>query len=165
MFMGEDYGERRPFCFFAGFEGELAQLVTEGRRREFEEFAAFTVSAAESIPDPIARSTFEASRLDWDYAVSAEGRAHLAFVQGLIGLRARHVVPRLAATGGHAGRVLRAELGAIAVDWRLGDALWQLRAGLSPDAVALPAAEGELISRVGTAGAAPFAEHWLKVPA
>jgi maltooligosyltrehalose trehalohydrolase len=40
--------------------------VTEGRRREFKDFAAFAEAGAETaIPDPQAETTFLASRLDW----------------------------------------------------------------------------------------------------
>jgi maltooligosyltrehalose trehalohydrolase len=40
--------------------------VTEGRRAEFSTFEAFADARARTrIPDPQARSTFEASRLDW----------------------------------------------------------------------------------------------------
>ena len=35
LFMGEEWGETRPFAFFTDFEGELADAVREGRRREF----------------------------------------------------------------------------------------------------------------------------------
>jgi maltooligosyltrehalose trehalohydrolase len=41
MFMGEEWGETRPFVFFTDFEGTLADLVRQGRRREFAAFAAF----------------------------------------------------------------------------------------------------------------------------
>jgi maltooligosyltrehalose trehalohydrolase len=62
MFMGEEWGESRPFLYFTDHHDELGRLVTEGRRREFARFAAFTDPAArESIPDPNAASTFAAS--------------------------------------------------------------------------------------------------------
>jgi maltooligosyltrehalose trehalohydrolase len=61
MFMGEDWGEVRPFLFFAGFGGELAEAVTEGRRREFADFPAFAGHTGD-VPDPIDPATFEASR-------------------------------------------------------------------------------------------------------
>ena len=33
LFMGEEWGETRPFCFFTDFHGELADAVREGRRQ------------------------------------------------------------------------------------------------------------------------------------
>ena len=41
LFMGEEWGETRPFAFFTDFDGDLADAVREGRRREFRHFAAF----------------------------------------------------------------------------------------------------------------------------
>ena len=62
LFMGEEYGERRPFRFFTDHQDPLiAQATRDGRRREFERFAAF---AGDEIPDPQDPRTFEASKLD-----------------------------------------------------------------------------------------------------
>jgi maltooligosyltrehalose trehalohydrolase len=61
LFMGEEYGERAPFQFFTDHdEPAIARATREGRRREFERFAAF---ASDAVPDPQARETFERSRL------------------------------------------------------------------------------------------------------
>src|SRR5690606_5964312 len=66
LFMGEELGATTPFLFFCDYEGELADAVREGRRREFAAFARFSApEAREGIPDPNAESTFAASRLDW----------------------------------------------------------------------------------------------------
>ncbi len=52
---------KRHFFFFSDYEGELADAVREGRRKEFARFKAFTDPAMrEKIPDPNAASTFEA---------------------------------------------------------------------------------------------------------
>ena len=57
LFMGEEYGERRPFQFFTDhIDPAIAEATREGRRREFE-FSG-------EVPDPQARSTFEHSKLD-----------------------------------------------------------------------------------------------------
>jgi maltooligosyltrehalose trehalohydrolase len=62
LFMGEEYGERRPFQFFTDHvDPAIAEATREGRRREFAGFAGFS---ADDVPDPQARSTFEASKLD-----------------------------------------------------------------------------------------------------
>ena len=64
LFMGEEYGETRPFPFFCSFSGrELVQAVREGRKKEF---AAFVSDSAE-IPDPDAKKTFESARLSWSW--------------------------------------------------------------------------------------------------
>jgi maltooligosyltrehalose trehalohydrolase len=61
LFMGEEYGEERPFQFFTDhIDPAMAEATREGRKREFERFSAF----AGDVPDPQARETFERSKLD-----------------------------------------------------------------------------------------------------
>ena len=53
LFMGEEWASARPFQFFCDFEGELAQAVRDGRRREFAKFPAFAdPDVRDRIPDP-----------------------------------------------------------------------------------------------------------------
>ena len=60
LFMGEEYGEQAPFLFFTDhIDEQIARATREGRRREFEAFAAF----GEEMPDPQDPATFEASKL------------------------------------------------------------------------------------------------------
>ncbi len=59
LFMGEEYGETRPFLYFVDHgDEELQRAVREGRRREF---AAFGWRG--EVPDPTSPDTFAASRL------------------------------------------------------------------------------------------------------
>jgi len=61
LFMGEEYGERRPFQFFTDhIDPAIAEATREGRRREFEGFTAFS---GEDIPDPQDAGTFRRSKL------------------------------------------------------------------------------------------------------
>jgi maltooligosyltrehalose trehalohydrolase len=63
LFMGEEYGERRPFQFFSDhIDEEIATATREGRRREFAAFAQF----GHEIPDPQSEETFNRSKLSWD---------------------------------------------------------------------------------------------------
>jgi maltooligosyltrehalose trehalohydrolase len=66
LFMGQEWGVTSPFLFFTDHNADLGPLVTEGRRKEFAGFRAFTDPAARArIPDPQAEETFRRSRLEW----------------------------------------------------------------------------------------------------
>jgi len=82
LFMGEEYGERRPFYFFADPPAALARRVVQGRLRQLRS-NGFT----EPPPSPVELSTQELSRLDWTRAGSPVGQAHRAFVAALTTLR------------------------------------------------------------------------------
>jgi maltooligosyltrehalose trehalohydrolase len=157
IFMGEEWGETRPFAFFTDFDGPLADAVREGRRREFRHFAAFSdASDRASIPDPNDPATFEASKLDWSRPETAEGREWLGYVAELLAVRRREVVPRLAGAGGHAGRVVAADDGIVAVDWRLDGAELRLRANLTDAPLPAPEAPGRAIHGRAAQPLAPF---------
>lgn len=67
LFQGQEWATTSPFQFFTDHNPELGKLVTEGRRREFQAFQAFSDPAArERIPDPQSEQTFANCRLDWD---------------------------------------------------------------------------------------------------
>lgn len=61
LFMGQEWAASTPFQFFTDHDEELGRRVTEGRRREFEDFAGF----GGDVPDPQDPQTFERSRLVW----------------------------------------------------------------------------------------------------
>jgi maltooligosyltrehalose trehalohydrolase len=61
VFMGEEYGETRPFQFFTDhIDPRIAEATREGRKREFAAWASF---AGEDVPDPQSPDTFERSKL------------------------------------------------------------------------------------------------------
>jgi malto-oligosyltrehalose trehalohydrolase len=96
LFMGEEFAASTPFLYFCDFAGELAQAVTEGRRREFARFARFRDPARrETIPDPNAPATFARSKLDWSEARSPDGEAWRSFYRRCLAIRQRRVVPLL----------------------------------------------------------------------
>jgi maltooligosyltrehalose trehalohydrolase len=65
LFMGEEYGETRPFPFFCSFsDPQLVEAVRSGRRREFAELA---FEWGETIPDPQSEATFDSARLTWNW--------------------------------------------------------------------------------------------------
>ncbi|MEX2629129.1 MAG: malto-oligosyltrehalose trehalohydrolase [Tistlia sp.] len=148
LFMGEEWAERRPFCFFTDFHGELADAVREGRRREFRAWSAFADAASRAqIPDPNDPATFEASRLDWGEREGQRGREHLALVRRLLAIRAAEIVPRLAGLGGECGQIRTQDEGVVAVTWTLADgSRLRLDANLAADArPAAPPPPGRLL--------------------
>ena len=96
LFMGEEFAAETPFLFFCDFEKDLAAAVTNGRRSEFAQFAAFASSTArERIPDPNSDATFYASRLNWDAIEQQSHRKWLDFYRELLKLRRDKIVPLL----------------------------------------------------------------------
>ncbi|MFY4730904.1 malto-oligosyltrehalose trehalohydrolase, partial [Nitrospira sp. BLG_2] len=116
LFMGEEYGEPRPFQFFCSFSDPvLIENVRTGRRREFEAF-----HRDGDVPDPQSESTFEASRLSWSWELDPHRSGLRRLYQDL--LRARREWPALrdyvqrsaclAPTGHHVVELVRGESGA-----------------------------------------------------
>lgn len=136
LFMGEEYGEARPFLFFTDFTGDLAEAVRKGRNEEFRSNKAFADAFAKNfVPDPNAPETFAACVL------APHASARLELVKTLIATRSAHIVPRLGGTGGNAGNVREVEGNTFAVSWMLGDGgTLTLAANLSDTPAARPAA-------------------------
>jgi len=121
LFMGEEFAAATPFQFFCDFQGELADAVTEGRRREFAGFRKFADPAARAgIPDPNDPATFVRCKLNWDCLDEPQHKAWLKYYRSLLALRRTHIVPRLSGMDGHAEFELVGASGLV-VRWRLGD--------------------------------------------
>jgi malto-oligosyltrehalose trehalohydrolase len=121
LFQGEEWGASTPFLYFCDFGPGLARAVREGRRREFAHFPQFQGAGAAKVPDPVAPSTFAASKLDWAESLRPPHAHRLRTLRELLSIRRREVAPRLA---GMAGGTARAEMlgpRAFRVRWRLGD--------------------------------------------
>jgi maltooligosyltrehalose trehalohydrolase len=62
LFQGEEWGASTPFCYFTDHsDPQLADAVSEGRKREF---ASFGWDPA-AVPDPQSPETFNMSKLNW----------------------------------------------------------------------------------------------------
>ncbi|WP_213992413.1 malto-oligosyltrehalose trehalohydrolase [Sodalis sp. dw_96] len=142
LFMGEEYGETRPFLFFTDFHGALARAVREGRGKEFEGHAGHE---GESVPDPNAKKTFEMSKLDWKKPDSKVGSDWLALTRELLALRLKHVVPLLATAGGNAGRVVEIAEGFLAVTWTFPKGTLSMALNIGETSRTLPGQPGETI--------------------
>ena len=89
LFMGQEWAASSPFLYFTDHNPELGALVTEGRRKEFGHFTAFSdPHVRSSIPDPQARSTFEVSKLNWDERDREPHAGMLRLYRDLLRLRA-----------------------------------------------------------------------------
>jgi maltooligosyltrehalose trehalohydrolase len=131
LFMGEEWGSKAPFPFFCDFKGDLAEAVRKGRRREY---AWAYAKYGDDVPDPLAPSTFQSAKLDWQSRDTAEQK-RLTLVRDLLSIRAREIVPRLA--GARFGDAHAADNGLLTASWRLGDgAALKLMANLSNAVVA-----------------------------
>jgi len=87
IFMGEEYGEKRPFLFFTDYEDpKLQKAVSQGRK---EEFAKFTW---ENVPDPQDQSTFYASKLTPQSSWDRQNQQLFNFYRDLIALRRSHPI-------------------------------------------------------------------------
>jgi maltooligosyltrehalose trehalohydrolase len=90
LFMGEEYGESRPFLYFVShLDEKLNRLVREGREKEFREFHDNDAP----LPDPASEETFKKSLLSWS-CQEEEGAAMLEYYKRWIQLRKNHPVLR-----------------------------------------------------------------------
>lgn len=83
LFMGEEWGASTKWAYFTDHEEpDLATAVSEGRRKEFAEHGW-----SDEVPDPQARSTRDASVLQWQELDEPTHRALLEWYRALISLR------------------------------------------------------------------------------
>jgi maltooligosyltrehalose trehalohydrolase len=147
FFMGDEWGETRPFLYFTDFDGELGKAVREGRRNEFRKWRAFAdPSLREKIPDPNDPKTADASRIDWSQSKSSDNRV-LKLVRELLALRQEKLVPKFA--GMKLANSSCRKLGdkSVSVTWLCADgSALHIFLNLGDQPVTLPeAAVGELI--------------------
>ncbi|MFB3816462.1 MAG: malto-oligosyltrehalose trehalohydrolase [Candidatus Methylomirabilales bacterium] len=130
LFMGEEYLEAAPFCYFTDFtDAALREAVSRGRR---EEFAAFGWTG--EVPDPQDPATFAASRLDWDLRARPPHAEVLAFYRRLLALRREHPALRAGQLA-----VERLDGATLAVTRRAEDGVAALHLmRFSPEAAAVP---------------------------
>lgn len=157
LFMGEEYGESRPFLFFTDFHGDLARAVREGRAKEFADHAG------ENVPDPNAPETFQRSKLNWKQQHSEEGKAWLAFTRELLLLRQKHIVPLLSAARESSGTVLQTAPGFIAVSWRFPGGTLSLALNISATTVLLPDLPGKTLFAWPNESTGSLSQHSLIV--
>jgi maltooligosyltrehalose trehalohydrolase len=122
LFMGEAWGAEEPFAFFCDFGPDLADAVRDGRRAEFARFPAFCAPEARArIPDPGARETFAAAKLDWRAPERAPHATILDWTRRILTVRANVIVPLMPHLPGGAADWSVIGPSAVAVRWRLED--------------------------------------------
>lgn len=83
IFMGEEYGETAPFCYFISHQDTaLIEAVRQGRAREFPQAFAQNI-----LPDPQSQATFEQCKLHWDLQNQGKHRILRNWYSQLIRLR------------------------------------------------------------------------------
>lgn len=92
LFMGQEWAASTPFAYFSDHGGDLGKSVSEGRKSEFASFSTFGEAAHGAIPDPEARSTFEASRLSWAERERGDHASVLDLYRRLLHLRKTDLV-------------------------------------------------------------------------
>ncbi len=83
LFMGEEFADTAPFLYFTShIDKALAKAVTEGRRKEYAEFAVL-----DHFFDPQSPDTFARSKITWQLVEEVYHREILEFYRELIALR------------------------------------------------------------------------------
>ncbi len=108
LFQGEEYGATSPFLYFADWDGDLKDAVTDGRLRDFGHFAERADGGTGEPPPPCEESTFAASKLDWTEAEQPQGKEWRSFVTGALKARREWFQPRAAdlISGAHSFHML-----------------------------------------------------------
>ena len=159
LFMGEEWSATSPFPFFCDFQGDLAEAVRKGRRREYAKaYEAF----GDNVPDPLDRSTFTSAKLDWQELQSRGGQRRYELVRKLLTLRRRHIVPHLQTAS--FGEASFEPDGTLFASWNLDGHLLTLTANLSsePSAKETPRGEHMIWGEPGTF--APWGVCWTMEP-
>ncbi|MBZ9715262.1 malto-oligosyltrehalose trehalohydrolase [Deinococcus multiflagellatus] len=142
LFQGQEWMAGTPFPFFSDHYGELGQMVTEGRRREFAYFSGFSTLA---VPDPQAQATFESAKLNWAERDQGEHARTLALYRALLRLRREDPVLSVRTRRALSAGTFRAATGTegLWVRWQTEHGervlLWNLTGeALTPRTLALP---------------------------
>jgi maltooligosyltrehalose trehalohydrolase len=148
LFMGDDYGENNSFHFFADYDGEIGDAVRTGRPDEAKNFGDVPEDLnVNEIPDPLARRTFDCSKLDWKKAATESGLLTRQRIAGLIRMRREHIVPLLKVPEYvvlHSGPA-----GVISIDWVFRDGCLQVRANLSDKPTEVPTVDNNIVWKQG----------------
>ena len=149
LFMGQEWGETKPFLYFTDHQNaELAEAVRNGRRREFEKFAAFSAPETRAkIPDPNAVQSFRDSIPELADPPTHEQAGWLHLHQALLDIRREQIMPRMPGTKAIQGEALGTT--GIVVSWRMGDgAVLTIAANFGAEPIICTPAPGDILASV-----------------
>lgn len=156
LFMGEEWGSSQPFPFFFDFEGELGELVRNGRREEFANFPEFQdPKQRERIPDPQAIETFSAAKLDSQQMKEEVHSQWFHWYRTIPKVRRELIVPHVAQMTGDGGTYEVLGVGAVVVRfWNSRrDRQLMLAANLSDNSTdGFPEVSGQTVRPLENAG-------------
>jgi len=122
LFMGEEWAATTPFQYFCDYEGELADAVREGRRKEFAAFANFSSEADRArVPDPNAAGTHANSTLDWSERTVEPHATWLTYYRDLLAIRRAEIVPHARTVRGTQARFATFGDRGLRATWMLAD--------------------------------------------
>ena len=151
LFMGQEWAASSPFLFFTDHSEELGKLVTEGRRKEFQQFQLFRDEAMrELIPDPQVKDTFRRSKLDWSDLENEPHRSMFWLYRDLLSIRHSEIAIRNASPGSFRAWALSETTLLLRQDAEFGGALIaiiQMNGEVEIDLTDHPALEGLTASR------------------
>ena len=142
IFMGEEYGEKKPFLFFTDHSDEtLISALREGRRKEFASF-----NWQGDIPDPQAEDTFYNSALSWE-AAETQPAALLEYYRALIALRKN--TPALRFQGEGCINVLQPDAHTLILERKLeGKTVLYIYLNCSKEAITITNANGYTLNKI-----------------
>jgi len=123
LFMGEEWGIKRPFLYFTDHKTDLAVAVRDGRQAEFARVGKLKCNR--QIPDPNAIRTFLDCRLPVDLFSQQSGdllsdhEGWWEFYQQLLSIRHLEIIPHL--PGARSAGVTVMARGAVCAIWMLGN--------------------------------------------
>ncbi len=149
FFMGEEAHFRAPFPFFGDLKGQFSDEIRAGRAQQATDFYE-AEPVDDAVPDPIAASTMELARLDWNEFGAPEREQALDRFRTLAGLRRAHLwdltaTPYHGAEAAHDGSV-------VSVSWRYEGGTLDLvmNAAPTPGSIAMEAMQP--VATTGTLG-------------
>jgi maltooligosyltrehalose trehalohydrolase len=145
IFMGEEWGETKPFLFFTDHNAELADAVRDGRRKEFAHFSAFTrPETREQIPDPNSTTTFLNSIPSFRSEPTEFQKGFGDLVRQCLAVRKAQLFPCLPDIRSRKAGALSEK--SVFAEWQFGrSGLFTLAANFGDDLVRFKPADGRLL--------------------